>query len=154
MPHDWTDRTALELARDLLDSYQHWLNEELLERGPTLEAEAQRLWEAPFVVVAHGTEADPILQYGNRIALGLWEMDWPTLTSTPSRFTAEPMHRDERARLLERTTRDGYIADYTGIRISKTGRRFRLGPTMVWNLRDATGRPLGQAATFRTWEYL
>lgn len=35
------------------------------------------------------------------MALALWEMDLSTLTSTPSRLTAEPMERAERQRLLD-----------------------------------------------------
>ena len=70
---------------------------------------------------------------------------------TPSRLTAEPMHRDERARLLERTCRDGYVDDYSGIRISQSGRRFRVEQAIVWNLVDAAGHLRGQALTFDTW---
>jgi len=112
------------------------------------------LYEAPFVVVAHGTQADPILNYGNAAALRLWEFDLETLLRTPSRMTAEPMHRDERARLLERTTRQGFVDDYSGIRISATGRRFLIERATVWNLLDEQERPVGQAATFQDWKEL
>jgi hypothetical protein len=61
------------------------------------------------------------------------------------------MHRDERARLLERTRRDGYVDDYAGIRVSQSGRRFRIEQAIVWNLIDAAGQLRGQAATFDTW---
>ena len=73
------------------------------------------------------------------------------LRRTPSRLTAEPMHRDERARLLDRTRRDGYVDDYAGIRVSKTGKRFRIEQAIVWNLTDTAGVPRGQAATFASW---
>lgn len=98
--------------------------------------------------MSHGTEPDPVLNYGNRRALGLWETDWIDFTNTRSRLTAEPVHRDERARLLERTARDGFVDDYAGVRISKRGRRFRIEQAVVWNLVDAVGRRLGQAAAF------
>ncbi len=141
-------------AQLLLDSYRHWLGNELAPRDGPPDDQARRLWEAPFVVVSHDTSPDPLLTYGNRAALALWETDPETLLATPSRLTAEPVHRDERARLLARTARDGYVDDYTGIRISRSGRRFRLGPTVVWNLRGPAGEYAGQAATFSTWEYL
>lgn len=140
-------------VRVLLDSFAARLGRELIKRTGD-EADARRLFEAPFVVVAHGTEADPVLNYGNRTALELWETDWATLTSMPSRLTAEPMHRDERARLLERTARDGYVDDYRGIRISSRGRRFLIEQAIVWNLADAAGRAVGQAATFHEWKFL
>ena len=147
-PH-WQALTQL-----LLDSYARWLKTDLIPRDGDAVAQAQRLFEAPFVVVAHGTQADPVLCYGNRTALDLWKMDLPTLLATPSRLTAEPMHRDERAQLLARTTRDGYVDDYRGIRISSTGERFEIQQAIVWNLIDAAGQYQGQAATFHHWNFL
>ena len=137
----------------LLDSYEHWLNRPLISRS-TPEADARCLDAAPFVVVAHGTQADPLLDYGNQAALRLWEMPADRFLGTPSRLTAEPVHRAERARLLERTSRNGYIDDYSGIRITASGRRFRIHRAVVWNVIDADGRPAGQAATFSEWTWL
>lgn len=138
----------------LLDSFARRVGRELIERSGDAEYQAERLFTASFVVVSHGTEADPVLNYGNRTALDLWETDFATLTAMPSRLTAEPMHRDERARLLERTARDGYVDDYRGIRISAKGRRFLIKQAIVWNLDDGQGRQVGQAATFDRWEFL
>lgn len=146
---EWITHTQI-----LLDSYRRWVGTELIDRNGTAEEQAERLFLAPFVVVSHGTQADPILNYGNQTALRLWEMDIATLLQTPSRYTADPMHRDERAVLLERTARDGYVDDYQGIRISATGRRFRIDRATVWNLVDASGQRVGQAATFSEWQFL
>lgn len=114
----------------------------------------QGLWNAPRVIVAHGMEADPVFFYGNRLALKLFEMDFAALTRLPSRYSAEPMNREERARLLERVSRDGYIDDYAGVRVSATGKRFRIEQAVVWNLIDAEGVCHGQAATFNRWHVL
>ena len=138
----------------LLDSFAGRLERELIGREGSAEEQAERLYRAPFVVVSHGTHADPLLTYGNAAALTLWDMTFEELVRTPSRLTAEPLHRDERARLLERTRRDGYVDDYSGIRISKTGSRFRIERAIVWNLADASGRHVGQAATFDRWTRL
>lgn len=115
---------------------------------------ARFVFEAPFVVVAHGTEADPILNYGNQAALKLWEMSWEELTRTPSRLTAEAPERDERARLLAAVTARGFIDDYSGVRVSRAGRRFRIARATVWNLTTESGEPCGQAATFSEWKFL
>jgi hypothetical protein len=147
--HGWINHTQI-----LFTSYRRWLGHDLIVPTGSLEGDAQALFDAPFVVVSHGTQADPILNYANRVALGLWEIEIPTLLATPSRLTAEPLHRDERARLLERTTRDGYVDDYRGIRISTTGRQFQINQAIVWNLVDASGERVGQAATFREWTFL
>ena len=81
-------------------------------------------------------------------------MTWEEFVRTPSRKTAEPVHRDERARLLDRTRKNGYIDDYAGIRVSKTGKRFKIEKAVIWNISDENGRYYGQAATFDTWHYL
>lgn len=125
-----------------------------MPRGGGPQAEAERLLDAPFVVVSHGGEADPILNYGNRVALALWEMTPAQLVATPSRLTAEPMLRDSRELLLQQTARDGYVSGYEGVRISATGRRFRISNVTIWNVSDADGRGLGQAATFSRWTFL
>ncbi len=127
---------------------------ELIERAGDPLADSRRLFEAPFVVVAHGQEADPILNYGNRLALELWETDLARLLVTPSRMTAEPVHRQERERLLERTARQGFVDDYQGVRITTSGRRFRIERAIVWNVLDVTGLKIGQAATFSSWQDL
>ena len=138
----------------LARSLKHWTGRKL-PVGILEPAElAQKVFEASFVVVSHGTEADPILNYGNRAALALWEMSWEELTRTPSRLTAEAPNREERARFLEAVTRRGFIDDYSGVRISKSGRRFRIARATVWNLLMADGKPSGQAAMFDRWEFI
>lgn len=141
-------------TQHLLDSFRHWLGYDLLPRDGSELEQAERLFRANFVVVSHGTQTDPILNYGNATALFLWETDWASLTAMPSRLTAEPLHRDERADLLARTARDGYVADYHGIRIATSGRRFRIDQAIVWNIVDAAGQPIGQAATFEDWVFM
>jgi hypothetical protein len=145
------DLATVGHAALLLDSFARLLGRELVPRVGTAAEQTERLFLAPLVVVSHGTEADPVLNFGNAAALALWEMDWATLTRTPSRLTAEPVHRDERARLLERTRRDGFVDDYSGVRISRTGKRFRIEQAIVWNVIDAAGVLRGQAATFDRW---
>ena len=139
-------------CRRILESYRVLTGETLLPYEGDLEAAAQALFSAPFVVVAHGTECDPVLNYGNAMALRLWEMEWSEFTQTPSRFTAEAPEREERARLLSEVTKNGFIRNYSGVRISKTGVRFRIQRATVWNLFDEDGSIHGQAATFVHWE--
>ena len=147
----WNRPGQIEHVQLLLDSFARLLGRDLIPRDASPVERARLLFESAFVVVSHGTEADPALNYCNAAALTLWEMDWATFVQTPSRLTAEPVHRDERARLLERTRRDGYVDDYSGIRISQSGRRFRIEQAIVWNLVDAAGHLRGQAATFDQW---
>lgn len=145
----WIAHTAL-----LLDSHRARTGRELIVRGGGPEAEAERLLDAPFVVVSHGTQTDPLLNYGNRAALALWEMRPEQLVATPSRLTAEAMLREARERLLAQTARDGFVSGYEGVRISATGRRFKISNVTIWNVSDKAGGPAGQAATFARWTFL
>lgn len=124
---------------------------DLILRG---DDEATRLMMAPFVVLSHGTQADPILNYRNDAGCALFEMDWETLTQMPSRFTAEPMHRDERAKLLNEVRERGFSDKYRGIRISARGKRFYINSARIWMLLDAKSQTVGQAATFSDWDRL
>jgi MEKHLA domain len=143
-----TDRQRIAL---IALSYERLSGRPLVTAGDDLVA---ALWTAPLAIVAHGTEADPIFFFGNEIALRLFEMDYSAFTRLPSRLSAEPVLREERSRLLERVARDGIIDDYAGVRISASGRRFRITRAAVWNLAGRDGSPAGQAAAFSTWEPL
>jgi len=133
----------------IADSYRRLTGQPLLD-DPTPE----RLWNAPCVIVAHGSEADPVFFYGNRLALEVFAMDFAAFTRLPSRYSVEPLQREERARLLERVSRDGFIDDYAGVRISAIGQRFRIEQAVVWNLIDEEGVCHGQAASFDRWQMI
>lgn len=150
----WREPTIVQWSQLLLDSFRHWTGRELLARTGSTEDQAQALFSASFVVVSHGTEEDPVLNYGNRIALELWETTWEQFTRTPSRLTAEPMNQAERERMLARAAAQGFIDDYRGVRITKTGRRFLVEDAVVWNVVDAKNKQQGQAATFSRWSVL
>ncbi len=114
------------------------------EQPDTLQA----MWNAPWVQLSHGTEPDPVFNFANQAALKLFEMDFSEITQLPSRYSAEPMHRDERANLLYKVNTQGYIDDYAGIRISKSGKRFKITNATVFNLIDDHNTSKGQAARF------
>ena len=87
LQHGW-----LEQSQNILDSYFRLLGRHLIDRQGTPAEQAETLYGAPFVVVSHGTQADPLLNYANAIALDLWKISIPKLLETPSRMTAETMH--------------------------------------------------------------
>jgi hypothetical protein len=154
MSEIWQREEVIRHCGRLVRSYRHFTGRELLPGVVEPPEISRQLFAAPFVQVSHGTEADPILNYGNAAALELWGMSWEELTRTPSRFTAEAPNREERARLLAAVTAKGFIDDYSGIRITKAGRRFLIRQATVWNLITEAGLPCGQAATFSAWEFL
>ena len=53
-----------------------------------------------------------------------FEFDWDAFMLLPSRASAEPLNQDARARLMARVRAQGYIDDYSGTRVARSGRRF------------------------------
>ncbi|WMJ73135.1 MEKHLA domain-containing protein [Cytophagaceae bacterium ABcell3] len=113
-----------------------------------------QMLNAPFVIVSHNTENDPIFNFANHCALNLWKMNWEEFTSLPSRYSAEAMERGQREAFLKQAQEKGYVDQYSGIRIAKDGKRFRISDAIIWNLHDDESNFKGQAATFNQWEYL
>jgi len=134
----------------IAESFARLAGRPLVEGGPLEHA----LWHAPRAIVAHGTEPEPLFFYGNRTALTLFGMRAADFIGLPSRRSAEPGLREERARMLERLEQRHMIDDYAGVRIAADGRRFAIARAHVWNLIDEAGRRHGQAATFAEWAFL
>jgi hypothetical protein len=155
MPEEiWKQAHIIHWSQILLNSYEQRLKSSLIERKSEPLEQAKALFLAPFVIVSHGTQHDPILNYGNQMALKLWEMNWNDLINTPSRLTAEPVEQQEREEMLARAAKYGYIDDYSGIRISKSGKRFSIEEAIIWNLSDTQEQKCGQAATFSKWSFI
>lgn len=151
----WRAAAAVLQAQRIVDSHRLLTGRDLLPAGVRdAAAVAAALQHSPLVVVSHGLEADPVLNYGNAAALALWEMPWDMFTRTPSRLTAEAPERGERERLLAAVSSQGFVDDYAGVRVSGTGRRFMIEQATVWNLLDERGARCGQAAAFAVWRYL
>jgi hypothetical protein len=134
------------------NSYRLLLGEGLLH-APT-EDLAMALYTAPFALLAHDGGEDPRFTYANLTAQQLWERDWDEFVGLPSRLSAEPDDRTTRASMLAEVARTGFIANYSGVRVSASGQRFRIADAQVWNLTDANGHRVGQAARIGTWHPL
>jgi hypothetical protein len=147
----WRDAALVQHADTLVRSFRRIVGRDLIPMSADAVETARLLFTAPFAVLSHGVEADPILNYGNAQALALWEMSFEDFTRMPSRVTAEPVLREERERLLAIAAQKGFIDDYAGVRISATGRRFRIEKAIIWNVTDEHGVRRGQAAIFATW---
>jgi hypothetical protein len=132
-------------ALDLCYSYQQLLKKTLIQpdnNGSLI----QQLFNAPFALLSHGLEDDPIFNFGNQTALSLFEYNWDDFTQLPSRLSAKPVDQNERQRLLDAVSQHGFIDNYAGIRIASSGREFLIENALVWNVIDKDGRYCGQAA--------
>lgn len=110
---------------------------------------ADLLWNAPVAIVSHGIEPDPVFNYGNALALTLFEYSWDEFTCLPSRFSAELDQREARAELLAQVSKHGFFDGYHGVRVSKQGHRFKILEATIWNVVDMHGVKHGQAAIIR-----
>jgi hypothetical protein len=106
------------------------------------------------VVLAHDGAPDPALIYANAAALQLWERSWAEMTGMPSRLTAEPQERASRAQMLANALQQHASEGYSGVRISKSGRRFQIHNARLWTLWGPGDQPCGQAAAFSDWWWL
>lgn len=66
----------------------------------------------------------------------------------PSRRSAEPVRQQDRDALIAAVSEHGFVRGYRGVRIASSGRRFWIEDVTMWNLLDADGCHLGQAALF------
>jgi hypothetical protein len=163
----WKNSQVIQHSQRLLKSFQHWTGRSLLNNSTLnlsenlsenlsaerLESLAQDLFKAPFVVVSHGMEIDPIFNYGNRQALALWELDWKSFTQMLSRQSAAPVDQEAREKFLAEAKQKGYIRNYRGIRTSSTGKQFWIENVILWNVLDEQQQQCGQAATFAQWQF-
>lgn len=143
-----------EQPKLILSSLFRMTGKNLVDPGLSEKERYRALFEAPFCVVSHNTAADPVFNYGNKVALELFEMSRDDFTKMPSRLSAEPQLREEREKLLARVTKYGYIEDYKGVRVSSSGNRFLVEDAIVWNMIDENGTYRGQAAVLYKWSKL
>lgn len=142
---------ALERVELLLDSHLRVTGRALWTGAASGVARARALFEAPFALLAHGIEPDPLFDYGNRLALELFELDWAAFVLTPSRASAAATDQATRAAFMRGVREQGFVTGYSGVRVAASGRRFVIEDTTVWNVVDAAGSYRGQAATFAHW---
>ena len=136
----------------LTQSYCRLLGQSLVPEGMSRLAAAQWLYEdAPFGILAHTADADPMFMYGNKAAQKCFDYTWQELIRLPSRLSAEAPNRKERQEFLERVKRDGFARGYRGVRVTKTGKRFMIEDATLWQLYDQSHRFHGQAVIIPRW---
>lgn len=153
----WLTDDQQALAALILSSHRGGFGDPLLagiQAEHSSLQQAQALFAAPRVVLAHDGSSDPRLIYANAQALALWRRPWAAMVGLPSRLTAEPQERPARAQMLAEARSRQAIGGYSGIRIDSSGRRFQIRGARLWTLRDRHGQAIGQAASFSDWWWL
>jgi len=146
---DNSNQYCQEHVSILLSNLKRWTGIDLAEdNGIPVNKLGKGVFEANFCLLSSDLSADPILNYGNQMALDLWEMSWEELTSTRSRDTAKPDKQSDRDGLMRQVNEKNFVTGYSGMRVSKTGREFLIKDVTIWNLFDDDGKPYGRAAWF------
>ena len=132
----------------LLDSYHYWTGASLISEA------AHDLMDFSDAVASHNAGGDPQFNYANHAALALFKMRDDEFLGLPSRYSAEPMLREQRAAFLAEVTAHGFVQNYSGVRIAKDGSRFLIEQATVWNVVDIAEpeNVLGQAVVIKKWK--
>ena len=148
----WSEITSPSVSGQsklIMTSYERLLGKKLLT-----EEDAESLYDADFIVLAHDGREDPCFTYSNRAAQDLWKLDWHDFIGMPSKYSAEAEEREGRESLLKDVQQKGFAEGCTAIRIDSAGRRFFIENLAAWNLLDEKGNVIGLAATYKDWHYI
>lgn len=133
----------------LIASYKAVVGAPMVPAGVAGADAARWLYESPFCVLAQDASPDPRFIYANLAAQKCFEYSWDEFMGMPSRLSAEAGLREEREAFMAAVLTQGYASNYRGLRIAKSGRRFWIEDTTVWNVVDHAGTLRGQAALVR-----
>lgn len=104
--------------------------------------------EAPYSILTHNTNNDPLFIYANQFALKCFKYTEDEMVGLPSRLSAAEKDREERQKLLEKVEKDGIAYNYNGPRVDKNGNSFHIHDGILWQVTDANGKRLGTGALF------
>ena len=134
----------------MLENLAKWTGYDLIqEHGFSVETLGAQVFYADFCILSHDRTADPLLNYANQRVLDLWEISWSELICMHSKETAKSVDRETRSALMAQVKVQNYVNGYSGTRISKTGKEFKILDGTVWNIYTNHDDFCGQAAWFK-----
>ena len=149
----WIGLSERDIASAILDSYSARSGHELFDRSADALEDTQRLMNLDSVILSHDGGAEPTFVYANKAAAGLWRMPIDELVGMPSRLSAPPEHRAERATMLSDAAQSGILFGYRGERIASDGTRFIIDDATLWTVDGYPTGP-GQAVVFSRWTFV
>jgi PAS domain-containing protein len=138
-------------AHLLSRSFTEVMGAELVPDGVSEQTATHFLYTAPFGLLAQDRSPDPLFVYANLAAQKLFEYSWDEFVGLPSRLSAGEQDRAGRQAFMDSVRRNGYADGYRGQRVAKSGRRFWIEDTTVWNVVTPESGMVGQAALIRHW---
>jgi len=150
----YLEMNAVRYSQIINQSHHLFFKQYLVQPVTDVYELSRLLYQSPLVVLAHNGGADPVFIYANQRAQDLWGYSWEEFLGLPSRLSAAPDQQKDRNRFLAEVAEHGYSSEYSGIRVDKSGRSFRIENVALWNLSDEKTGLKGQAACFNCWTYL
>ena len=138
----------------LIESFFYRTKKNLIDLNLANIDPAQALYESRYVILSHGTEADPIFNYANLAAQKLWSISWDEFLKMPSRLSAETVETNNRNELFSKTNQQGFSSEYSGVRITKYGKRFLIKDATLWKVVSPSGNFHGHAVVFDQWAFI
>lgn len=142
-----------QVVKAILASHRDRVGSELITRSGDPVEDARRLRDLDAVVLSHDGGEDPEFVYANHAAAALWRMPIEDLVGMPSRLSAPPERRDERAGMLAEASASGVLRGYSGERVARDGTRFVIEDATLWTVDGYPDRP-GQAVVFDRWHMI
>ncbi|MFY1825615.1 MEKHLA domain-containing protein [Myxococcus fulvus] len=102
--------------------------------------------EAPFMLLAQDTQAEPVYFYSNASASKQFGYSADEFLRTPARLSAPPDGQKYRTALIRSVEERGSMTGYSGIRVTQGGKLFRIRDTELWLVHDAQGTHQGLGA--------
>eukprot|EP01023_Acetabularia_acetabulum_P018168 TRINITY_DN1917_c1_g1_i2.p1 TRINITY_DN1917_c1_g1~~TRINITY_DN1917_c1_g1_i2.p1 ORF type:complete len:259 (-),score=19.05 TRINITY_DN1917_c1_g1_i2:73-849(-) len=141
----WLSQEIESYLKLIVDSYHKETGQKLIEEQLNI---GQQLWSADFGVLAHDISTTPYLfVYANQTALKVFGCSWDEIIGEASYKTADQSGQQERNKFTQEVMKNGYGVRYNIKRISlATGAEITIDHCIYFNVTDANGRIIGQAA--------
>lgn len=145
----------VDIARAIVDSFRRRVGGDLVLVSPEIGPVGvhQALMTSSSVILCHDGNPDPRFIFANNAAAALWRTGVDDLVGMPSRLSAPPQMRAERAQALVKAAMDGALLGYSGERVAADGSRFMIIDATLWSV-DLPEGGFGQAVRFDTWHAL
>ena len=144
------EKQRYDLLITIEQAYTYWTKGETFP--VPVEAEKNREWwldqKAPFGLLVHDTQEDPVFIYANQRAQELFGYTQQEFLEIPSRKSAPSMEQQGRNQLLAEVAEIGIAQGYTGTRVDKQGNLFEITNVSVWKVLDAKQQVVAEAAMF------
>jgi hypothetical protein len=150
----WMKADVIKHCKLIEKNYKFWTGKELFEAKLTESELSEKMYHAPFVVLSHGTQADPIYNYVNLKAQELWEFTWDEMIKLPSRRSAGTNETAERLELIREGQEKGITFTEKALRESRSGKKFYIKNVVLFNLLGEGGEYAGQCAIYNDWEFV